>query len=67
MTVLVLVLALLMVVKAGSRDMLESSKQAGAVEKRSPGSEALSCHYREGRPDNNGDIMRAGDRLSFSK
>lgn len=45
----------------------ESSKQAGAVEKRPPGSEALSSHYREGRPDNNGDIMRAGDRLSFSK
>lgn len=45
----------------------ESSKQAGAVEKRTPGSEALSCHYREGRADNNGDIMRAGDRLSFSK
>ncbi|KAE8295017.1 hypothetical protein D5F01_LYC05940 [Larimichthys crocea] len=45
----------------------ESSKQAGAVEKRTPGSEALSCHYQEGRADNNGDIMRAGDRLSFSK
>lgn len=42
----------------------ESSKQAGAVEKRPPGSQALSCHYRQGRPDNNGDIMRAGDRLS---
>ncbi|KAI3354052.1 hypothetical protein L3Q82_018609, partial [Scortum barcoo] len=40
----------------------ESSKQAGAVEKRPPGSEALSCHHWEGRPDNNGDIMRAGDR-----
>lgn len=40
----------------------ESSKQAGADEKRPPGSEALSCHYWEGRPDNNGDIMRAGDR-----
>ena len=45
----------------------ESSVQAGAVEKRPPGREALSCHYREGRPANNGDIMRAGDRLSFSK
>lgn len=45
----------------------ESSKQAGAVEKRPPGSRALSSHYREGRPDNNGDIMRARDRLSFSK
>lgn len=45
----------------------ESSRQAGAAEKRPPGSEALFCHYQEGRPDNNGDIMRAGDRLSFSK
>lgn len=45
----------------------ESSEQAGAVEKRPRGSEALSCHYWEGRPDNNGDIMRAADRLPFSK